>query len=121
MAMPSTRPSVVDSQPHPRASSGWRGDGERFELTIQCFPELVGAVELLFCFGVLDAEALEPLSMTIDSGDGDGIAQVVEPPFQSADIPFRRRQLLLQPGLARLSGSADGWPRRGLLRDWSRR
>src|SRR3954453_4522493 len=112
---------VADSPPHRRASSSCRSNGEGFELAVQFFPELVGAVELPFGFGVLDAEDLEPLSLTIDSGYGDGIAQVVEPRFQPADIAFRRHQLLLEPGLTPLSGPAHGRSLRGNLRDRSRR
>ena len=38
-----------------RASSDWRGNGQRFELAVQFFPEPVDAVELSFGFGILDA------------------------------------------------------------------
>ncbi len=50
----------------------WRGDGQRFELAVQFFPEPVGAVELSFSVGILDAQVLEPLSVTVDAGDRDG-------------------------------------------------
>ena len=58
-----------------------------------------------FGIGILDAEVLELFSVTVDAGDGDGVAQVVEPSFQLADLALRGGQLLLEPGLARLSGS----------------
>src|SRR5215217_2941327 len=97
--------SVADSRPNRRASSSWCGDGKRFKLAVQFFPQLVGAVEVPFGLRILHPKALEPLSLSVDSGDGDRVAQVVEAPFQPADIPFRGRKLLLKPGLTHLSGS----------------
>src|SRR5215212_610933 len=121
MATSRRRCVVADSPQHRLASSRCRSNREGFELAVQFFPELVGAVELPFGFGVLDAKDLEPLSLAVDSGDSDGVAQVVERRFQPADIPLRGRQLLLKSGLARLSGSPHGRSFRGYLRDGSRR
>src|SRR5215213_10253660 len=94
----------TDSRSRPRSSSCWRGDGKRFELTVQFFPELVRAIQLPLGFGILDAETHESLTLTVDSRDGDGVTQFVEPPFQPADIPLSGCQLLLKPGLTHLSG-----------------
>src|SRR5215213_11727155 len=113
--------SVPQSQPHHSESSGRYRHAERFELAVQFFPESVNTIELQLDFGVLDAEALEPISLAVDSSNSNGVAQVVEPPFQPTDIPFCRRQLLLKPGLTNLSRSPCGRSLRRRSRDRCRR
>src|SRR5215212_6687391 len=106
----------AEKQRDRRESSDRRGHRQRFKLAVQFFPMLVCAVELSFGFGILDSELLEPLSLTVDTRDGNSVAQLVEPLFQSADRPFCRHQLLLKPRLAQLPRSPRGGGLRGELR-----